>query len=291
MEVFNRILFIWSDRKVVITQERTKRLCQEYIAKVAFTEAAKLTENYDSDSSKSYSNEGGINVSENNIINDRSNASDNVLPPNDDLWIHDGKNINIMFDQYKSLVDELFLVHERLPIETYVAEFAALSHVFLLCKNQYSQTVSDVFTVDTLEKITDTLIKKDINWNLTFSQSEFMELSTTLTDLSFGLKKRQDCIIDLLMMSRNGGYSQNRVLQGIANLIQKLPTAAIKDSTTIGEAELWSTYFDPILSVLVADPEESVQFRWFNTSSPESGSDKRPDAIISNVTQLEFDLH
>ncbi|KAG0747806.1 hypothetical protein G6F16_011521 [Rhizopus arrhizus] len=53
-------------------------------------------------------------------------------------------------------------------------------------------------------------------------------------------------------------YSQNRVLQGIANLIQKLPTAAIKDSTIIGEAELWSTYFDPILSVLVADPEKSV---------------------------------
>lgn len=43
-----------------------------------------------------------------------------------------------------------------------------------------------------------------------------------------------------------------------------------------------------MLSVLVADPEKSVQFQWSNTSSPESGSDKRPDAIISNVTQLEF---
>jgi hypothetical protein len=90
------------------------------------------------------------------------------------------------------------------------------------------------------------------------------------------------------VITRNAEYSQNRVLQGIANLIQKLPAAAIKDSTTIGEAELWSTYFDPILSVLVADPEKSVQFQWSNTSSPESGSDKRPDAIISTVTQLEF---
>ncbi|KAG1142128.1 hypothetical protein G6F37_007860 [Rhizopus arrhizus] len=71
----------WSNRKVAITQERTKRLCQEYVAKVAISEAAKLTENYDSDSSNSYSNEGGISVFENNIINDRSNASDNVLPP------------------------------------------------------------------------------------------------------------------------------------------------------------------------------------------------------------------
>ncbi|KAL0074353.1 hypothetical protein J3Q64DRAFT_1606276, partial [Phycomyces blakesleeanus] len=36
-------------------------------------------------------------------------------------------------------------------------------------------------------------------------------------------------------------------------------------------------------------PDRPVQFRWSNTSSSESGSDKRPDAIISNVTQLEFD--
>jgi hypothetical protein len=192
----------WSNGKVVITQERTKRLCQEYVAKVAFSEAAKLTENYDSDSSNSYSNEGGISIFENNIINDRSSTGNDrsntgndrssasyVLPLNNDLWIHSGKNINTMFDQYKLLVDELLLEHEKLPIETYVAEIAALSHVFLLGKNQYSQTLSDVFTVDTLEKITDTLVKKDINWNLTFSQSEFMELSTILTDLSLGLKK------------------------------------------------------------------------------------------------------
>jgi hypothetical protein len=187
-------------------------------------------------------------------------------------------------------MDELLLEHKSLPIETYVTEFAALSHVFLLGKNQYSQTVSDVFTVDTLEKITDTLVKKDINWGLTFSQSQFMELSNTLADLSLGLKKRQDCIIDLTMISRNAEYSQNRVLQGIANLIQKLPSAAIKDSTTIGEAELWSTYFDPMLSVLITDPEKSVQLRWSNTSSPESGSNNRPDAIISNIIQLGFNF-
>lgn len=49
---------------------------------------------------------------------------------------------------------------------------------------------------------------------------------------------QQDCMIDLLTMSRNAEYGENRVLLGIANLIQKLPTTAIKDSTSIGEAEL-----------------------------------------------------
>jgi len=35
----------------------------------------------------------------------------------------------------------------------------------------------------------------------------------------------------------------------IASLIRKLPTVAIKDSTTIAEAELWNACFDPILSI------------------------------------------
>ncbi|CEP12942.1 hypothetical protein [Parasitella parasitica] len=96
-------------KKVAITQERTKRLCQEYVAKVAFSEATKLTEDYDRSSTSSDGSNTG---------NDRRSASDNVLPPNNDLWIY-----------------------------------------------------NDVFTVDTLEKITDTLVKKDINWNLTFSTS------------------------------------------------------------------------------------------------------------------------
>lgn len=116
----------WSNRKVAITQERTKRLCREYVAKVAFSEATKLTENYDGSGT---SNDGS------NTSNDRSSASDNALPPNNDLWILNGKNINIIFDQYKSLMDELLLEHKSLPIETYVTEFAALSHVFLLGKN------------------------------------------------------------------------------------------------------------------------------------------------------------
>ncbi|CAO3620111.1 unnamed protein product [Mucor hiemalis] len=275
-------------------QERTKRLCREYVAKVAFAEAEKLNEDYNGDSSSPYNDEGGISISENIIPDDRSNTSnnrnstsrersstsiersntdDNVSPPNDDFWIHNSKNINIMFDQYQSLINELLINHKKLPIETYVTEFAALSHVFLLY---------------TMNKITDAVVKKDLNWDQTFSNSTFVNLSTILTDLSLGLKNRQDCIIDIMMMSRNAEYCQNRVLQGIANLIQKIPTAAIKDSSVIGEAELWSTFFDPILSVLVADPEKSVQFRWSNTTTSESGNSRRPDAIISSVKQLEF---
>ncbi|KAG0165295.1 hypothetical protein DFQ29_001671, partial [Apophysomyces sp. BC1021] len=69
--------------------------------------------------------------------------------------------------------------------------------------------------------------------------------------------------------------------------IQKLPNAPLKDYKGISESELWSTYFDPILSCLVSDPEKFIHLRWTNTIPPEKGK-TRPDAVISEKPQLEF---
>lgn len=69
--------------------------------------------------------------------------------------------------------------------------------------------------------------------------------------------------------------------------VQKLPTATLKDSTSISESELWSTYFDPVLSCIVSDPDKLVHLRWTNKMTPE-GSKSRPDAIISEMKQLEY---
>lgn len=68
--------------------------------------------------------------------------------------------------------------------------------------------------------------------------------------------------------------------------VQKLPTATLKDSTSISESELWSTYFNPVLSCIVSDPDKLVHLRWTNKMTPE-GSKSRPDAIISDFYQFE----
>ncbi|KAI8076315.1 uncharacterized protein BX664DRAFT_362846 [Halteromyces radiatus] len=69
--------------------------------------------------------------------------------------------------------------------------------------------------------------------------------------------------------------------------IQKLPDAPLNDYKSISESELWSTYFDPILSCLVSDPERLTHLRWTNTIPNEKGK-SRPDAIISEKPQLDF---
>lgn len=69
--------------------------------------------------------------------------------------------------------------------------------------------------------------------------------------------------------------------------VQKLPKAALKDNTTISESELWSTYFDPVLSCLVSDPDKLVHLRWTNKLTTEGGK-PRPDAVISEWNNLNM---
>lgn len=62
--------------------------------------------------------------------------------------------------------------------------------------------------------------------------------------------------------------------------LQKLPATPLKSHDTITENELWSTYYDPVLSCLVSDPDELVHLCWTNSLPNENGK-TRPDAIIS----------
>lgn len=55
----------------------------------------------------------------------------------------------------------------------------------------------------------------------------------------------------------------------------------------MSESELWSTYFDPLLSCLISDPDRLVHLRWTNTIPNEKGK-SRPDAVISEKRQLVF---
>ncbi|ORE21986.1 hypothetical protein BCV71DRAFT_272345, partial [Rhizopus microsporus] len=69
--------------------------------------------------------------------------------------------------------------------------------------------------------------------------------------------------------------------------LKKLPFTAIKDKTAIGERELLTAYFDPILVNILVNLDENVLLRWANVTCDATG-DKRPDATISKLTQMSF---
>lgn len=69
--------------------------------------------------------------------------------------------------------------------------------------------------------------------------------------------------------------------------LQKLRNTPLNSHNAITETELWSTYYDPVPSCLVSNPDKLVHLRWINLVPIEKGK-ARPDAVINEKPYLEF---
>ncbi|KAL0087515.1 hypothetical protein J3Q64DRAFT_1738072 [Phycomyces blakesleeanus] len=205
-----------------------------------------------------------------------------------DPWIFRGNNITRMFKDYQSIVQSLVRKHVALPLETYINELAALTHILVLNKNQHSSIAKKVFSVDLLDYLAVSLVSESMDYNLSMNDQQYMAMAKIINQLSLSNTTREKAFLELTLMSSRMNYSERRLIHGITNLIQKLPNLPLKDNSSISESELWSTYFDPLLSCLICDPEKLVHLRWTN-AIPSEGGKLRPDAIISKRQQLEYE--
>ncbi|KAI8077892.1 uncharacterized protein B0P05DRAFT_491808 [Gilbertella persicaria] len=211
----------------------------------------------------------------------------NEADTDDNPWIFEDINISHLFRKYQATVSEILMKHKTLPLESYVHELASLTHIFFLCKDQHSEIAEKVFSLDTLQQLTDFFERKTINHDLDFPSNHFVAISKTLTDLSLANKTRQQTIMEFTVLASQMSYGQNRLLSGIINLIQKLPKKPLSNYKEVSETELWNTYFDPLLSCLISDPDRLIHLRWTNVIPMEKGK-SRPDAVISEKLQLSF---
>ncbi|KAG1208506.1 hypothetical protein G6F35_010831 [Rhizopus arrhizus] len=167
--------------------------------------------------------------------NDANVNSDNI---NVNPWIFRGKNITLMFENYKSVVHDLINKHTKLPLEPYINELAALSHILILNKHQHSSIITKVFSIELLEELAASLSSESMNYNLDFNDQHYMTLTKTITNLSMSIKTREQTIVELTVMSADMDYGLRRLVRGISNLIQKLPNTPLKDNNDISESEL-----------------------------------------------------
>ncbi|KAI8968899.1 hypothetical protein BDF20DRAFT_996011 [Mycotypha africana] len=191
---------------------------------------------------------------------------------------------------------EILVKHKTLPVESYVYELASLTHILFLCKDQHSEIAEKVFSLETLQQLTAFFEQKIMNHNLDFPSNHFMTITNTLTDFSLAEKTREQAIIEFTVLASQMNYGQKRLLYGITNL----------------ESELWSTYFDPLLSCLISDPDRLIHLRWTNAipifffsfffefnsrtllkpssvpAIPMEKGKNRPDAVISEKRQMSF---
>lgn len=109
-------------------------------------------------------------------------------------------------------------------------------------------------------------------------------MSRVVLAVEYNKITRDDAEWELLNFARSQTYCLSRVIKGINNALQKLPSHVIKETTPISENELYNSYFDPILSALIADPEKSILLR-YSSNNQDKNENRRSGTTISRIQQ------
>lgn len=120
------------------------------------------------------------------------------------------------------------------------------------------------------------------------NDSDFIKVTDTINAVDNKSISVREGKRDLLNLSATMNNTTGNVIEGIANLLTKLPRLPIINQSKIGEVELQSTYFDVFLSEIIADQDKQVALRWANKSVQQDITDMRPDATISTLVQHDF---
>ncbi|CAG8660319.1 210_t:CDS:2, partial [Paraglomus brasilianum] len=225
------------------------------------------------------------------IINDVEGLQLGPPPRQESRWLINEINVSEKWHQFKE--KSLKLATERgLFVESHTQEILSLSHILLLKPKQHCPLMVEVFGAELLE-----VMHKDMLQRFTEQETEidieiFMKLTQIVKQLQQGKVTRDIAVTELQTLMINRSYGEISILKAIKNIIEKVPRNTLK--SLVGEVELCTTYIDPVLSPIIADPDRDIFLRWSNKEAPESkarklmGRAKQPDAIINNIDQLSW---
>ncbi|KAI8967120.1 hypothetical protein BDF20DRAFT_1005100 [Mycotypha africana] len=221
-----------------------------------------------------------INSAQNTNVQDVENSP--VLAP----WLFEEADIALLFTKFKQAVAQMSTDHLFL-IESSIHELLSLSNILLLAPQQYSQLVIDIFTEEILNDLDSYLLKECLDPRQDMSNNVFTKLSRIVNNVESNNQSKYDAEIELLMLGKDLCPIQKSLILGIKAYMRKLPLLPIKNKQSLGECELFTMYFDPLLSALFSDPDKNILLRWSNVTCDES-ADMRPDATISKIQQRNF---
>ncbi|KAG1136893.1 hypothetical protein G6F37_012060 [Rhizopus arrhizus] len=210
-------------------------------------------------------------------------------------WMVAGVDLANIFSRYKQSAKERS-EDQTLNIGSSLHDILSLTGILLLCPNQHSDQLIDHFGQTTLDKITEALLSNILDKDLDWENAEYVKLSRIVNNMvkeikAIDLDKRSKAIdvaeLELQQLANDLNPFKKAIVKGIINMISKLPAYVLKDERCIGESELTCSYFDPILSRLLANPASGVHLRWSDITVAETPR-QRPDAVISKMRQLSF---
>ncbi|KAG1144897.1 hypothetical protein G6F37_012230 [Rhizopus arrhizus] len=164
----------------------------------------------------------------------------------------------------------------------------------LLCPSQHSEVM--MVHLDKVDEITQALLSGTLDKYLDWNDHEYLVLSRVIKNLAKNIelvdwveraKAIDETELQLQKLASDLHPIKKAIVKGIIGAISKLPAYVLKDERCIGESELTCSYFDPILSRLLANPASGVHLRWSDITVAETPR-QRPDAVISKMRQLSF---
>ncbi|KAG0931226.1 hypothetical protein G6F32_011743 [Rhizopus arrhizus] len=223
----------------------------------------------------SYSNNSGSNTSNNNNSSSSESSNPGTSTPTEIHTPFIIKHVNVT-DTFKQYQEYISSHYPTFTIEKDLQEIMATANILFLAPDDHKM-LQELKILDTQE-----------NEEL-FNDDEFIKVTRIINEVAEKTKTIRTAKLELLTLAASmEGGNKASVVEGVANLLTKLPRVEILNMDKLGEVELQTTYYDALLSELIADQDKNVALRWPNKSTDEEQTDIRPDAIVSTVMQHDF---
>ncbi|RCH89385.1 hypothetical protein CU098_005229 [Rhizopus stolonifer] len=195
-------------------------------------------------------------------------------------YLVDDFDVTAIFRRYQIHSDE---IAKPIMLESNIQELLALGDVLFLARNQHSNTMMSFFAEELLDKLS-------INQQQLLRNKKYMDVMDILTCINRNTVTPKQAKLQLLTLAADMDSLKGHIIEGIGDMLTKLPLGTIVEKNKVGEVDIQTRYYEPLLSPILADNTKKVILRWPNKMD-EVTPEIRADAIISTLIQSRFGRH
>lgn len=200
-------------------------------------------------------------------------------------WNINSMNVSKMLFDYRRSVISMIKTEGLIFSEKNITELAACFNMLLVTDGQHNSLQIKYFGGTLLDQI----LKEDTHFDYTFTMMDtvYLAISKIVYDIQRGVLLLEMGMIKLLELSVKEEitiYKKN-IIKGIACMLNFLPKKEV-DVAKLGEIELRSTYYTPLLTTILSETQDNILLRWTNKAADDYAP-KRPDGIISAMNNIE----
>ncbi|KAG1140912.1 hypothetical protein G6F37_008689 [Rhizopus arrhizus] len=202
-------------------------------------------------------------IGDNDSEHDES-SDDEKLPKS--RWNINGMDVSKMLFDYRRSVISMVRTEGLIFAEKNITELAACLNMLLITDDQHKSLQIKYFGDTLLDRI----LKEATHFDYTFTMIDtvYLAISKIVYDIQRGVLLLEMGMIKLLELSVKEEITvyEKKIIKGIACMLNFLPKKEV-DVSKLGESELWSTYYNPLLTSILFETQNNILLRWTNKAA------------------------